>query len=434
MKKRIFSTCLILVLILSSIAPAAALSEMAINSGQVKVAYINNIANDGTNIKTDEINPQAILENQDFEIAFSATGRTLEFEGNVFDIEFSVSGELSTTNENGNLLLYEGTDAIENCDIAYMSIERELEETALFFRDFYENNNSYTNVIKLYMQPQNTNALIMIEVFVEYDFVSNLKSVLQINYNSVKANELQCWFVKYYNPIQKASNNLAKASSDTSRALGYDTLDMSETYDYNGDEIVIRFVARLYYTTSNMVRGGHGEANPYFSIIESKIESDYAANQSSTQDYLRLTDLNIKFKTFPYVVCISQEPYRSKIDKSTGFNFLNFDVSFGFSLAAISASATFDFNQEAEMRSSLVALPYTGTNGVKSTECGELPSNYHLNRKDGYYGMKVDYQDALNQSRTGTAVIQFDYYVDNLYRYTDSYSGTLTKSVDITII
>ena len=44
------------------------------------------------------------------------------------------------------------------------------DETALYFVNVRDENPLYKDVIKLYMQPQNTNSLIMIEIFLTDDF------------------------------------------------------------------------------------------------------------------------------------------------------------------------------------------------------------------------------------------------------------------------
>ena len=303
-----------------------------------------------------------------------------------------------------------------------MSVERELDETALFFGDFHEKNPEYTNVIKLYMQPQNTNSFVMIEIFLRNDFVTLLLANQAVEYDSDVANRIQCWFVNYYDPI--STPPVIQPSSNTD----YEVLNLSKTYYLNSFRITIHFVVYLYYPVANLIQGGSATASCYFYVAESRTLSDVSSNNSSTQSYLRLIDLNVKFSSMPNVIFTSQQPYRHGIQNTFGFLNTDFSVSFGFSYGLISAGGSMSFGESEDMDTEAVPLPYTNTYGTKGTESGVLPSGLYIQDQGSYYGIKVDYMDAGNSARTSTMCVEFEYYVHNLYDYTDSYADSYSDS------
>lgn len=427
--KRIFSLFLAAATLFVSTGYAFATDNSAITDGTIKVAYIQNVNETGSNIGTDQSNPNAILDPNEYSIAFSLDFDGLSISGSWDNVQFLVSGNVVTTNENRNLLLYESVDSLGNYTVAYVAVERELDETALFFTSARAENLSHINVIKLYMQPQNTNALLLIEIFLPNDFVATMLNARTIAYDNEAANRIQCWYVNYYGPIPN-STGMVQPRANTA----YETLDLSKTYYLNGIRVTTHFVVRLYYTVANLVKGGSAVASCYFYIAESRTSSDLAANNSSTQSYLRLYDLNVKFSPMPYVICISQEPYRHEIRNNWGFLNTSFSVSFGFNYGFISASGNLNFNDSEDMDTDETPLPYTTTYGVKGTESGVLPSNLYISKQGAYYGMKVDYMDSGEYARSGTMHVEFSYFVNNMYDYTESFRDTFEDSFTVSVM
>lgn len=185
-------------MVLSLPGIALASNSNTLTNGDVNVAYVSSIDETGSNIGTQQTNPGAILDSSKYDVCFSLNSSVLSITGAWEDLPFSVSGNVVTTNENRNLLLYESDDLYDNYDIAYMSVERQLDETALYFVNVRDENPLYKDVIKLYMQPQNTNSLIMIEIFLTDDFVTDLLDEHSVPYDSGVANRMQGWFVRYY--------------------------------------------------------------------------------------------------------------------------------------------------------------------------------------------------------------------------------------------
>ena len=84
-----------------------------------QVAYISYIDETGSNIGTDKTNPAAIISN--YQIQSSMIGEEVDIEGTIQDIDFNVQGNILTTNENRNVIIFDAKDNNNNYDVAYCS-------------------------------------------------------------------------------------------------------------------------------------------------------------------------------------------------------------------------------------------------------------------------------------------------------------------------
>lgn len=418
--------CLSLVLVstilvsLSSPAFASA-SDNSLDIGSVNVACIEYISKDGSNIGTDETNPQYVLPESRYDISFLLDTSKLFVSGSIDGTPFSATGTLITTNENKNVLLYESSDSYENYDVAFMSVERELDESAIFFQDFYLNHPQSINVIKLYMQPNGMESLILIEIFIEKDFVSSLQNKQLIEYNSKQANQMQSWFTQYYAPIETPTSAPNSVISPLKK-------DYSETYPLFDSEVTFVFVLELYYRTPNIVSGGEGSGSYYISVKESRTDSPSPSLESSTQSQIHVQDINITVQSSPYLAFISLLPVRKSINDYNWDIGVDFSVSLSFGVGALSISASPSFtNKEKASDGDLILFDdYNDTvNGVRIVECGQLPKNKYLVDEGDQYGMHLEYMDAKDTGAyNGTIKVKFEYYINNGYEPQDSLEET----------
>lgn len=392
-------------------------SNYTINTGAKKIAYVKNINVDGSNIGNDITNSKSILNETYYDINFELSDQQLSVFGTVNELPISVTAKPTTTNENRNIILYETNSVSESYKILYVSIERELDETALYFRDFHNNNLNYLNVIKLYLQSNKLNDIICIEIFITSDFVNNYLQNNFLEYDSYKANFLQSWFATIYNPV--SDNSLISPTA----ANGTDTIDLSKTYNLNGSTVTYVLKIDLYYNVPDVIKNGNGTASFCFEVIESKVTSNLPANNSSTQNVLRLEDLNITVKTYPYIICTSSTSTRKNIQKNASIT-SNFSVSFGYSNALISASGNFSYNKSGTTTRNSETKIYTNTatTGNRQIETGKLPSNYYLVKEEGQYGYNLVLQDMGGTSTSQNIKVTYDFYVNNLCNSSDSNS------------
>lgn len=343
-----------------------------------------------------------------------------------------------TTNENGNLLLYSGVDSFNHFDIGYVSVERELSETSLFFKKYSQDNPQFQNVIKLYMQEMGTNGLIYIEIFITNDYVGAFKSAYNTQYIAEQANLFQSWFVRYYGPLYVASGTPQTKGSNYSITpyanSSYGTVDHSMTYNINGATVTFKFVLRFYCTLPDIIKNGSGESSAYIYVNESKTVSDVAANNSSTQSYLKLNLCNVKYSTMPNVILTSQTALRSGIKKGGSID-NSFSVSFGYTYGLFTASASFNFNRSSIQQSGTVALPYDNNNktAARATSSGKMSDDYYMQTQGSQYGIKISYMDVGGTKRSGTVKAEFEYYLNNTYDFNHSGNKTYRASYTLNV-
>ena len=426
--KKLFALLLSSLLLFEFAVPVAAFKG---ERSVVMASYVSSINKDGSNIGTDITHPENILEPKRYDVVYSINDQRIDLTGTVNGVAFSVTGCFATVNENRNVLLYKAADTLKNMDVAYLGCERALDETSLFFAGFQKGNPEYHNAIKLYMQPLNTNSLVLIEIFLTEDHVLSFLDSHSIKRDAYLSDTLQSWFVRYYEPISR----LELDDPSPKNHVGYTQKNHSKSYNISGAEVTFKFIIHLYYDVPDLSRGGDAEAELYVYIYESKTVSSLPANNSSTQSYLRLEDINVKFSMMPYLYCTSQSPYRYKTQNSSGSFSTGFSVFFGFSIGVLSAGGSFNFspNEPKEMSTSSVPLPHSGSSFTKGTESGCLSSSRYLNRKGGYYGFKVHYMDGSGTERSGSLTVRFEYYIYNLYSYAQSESKTFTFYVPINV-
>lgn len=377
-----------------------------------QVAYISYIDETGSNIGTDKTNPAAIISN--YQIQSSMIGEEVDIEGTIQDIDFNVQGNILTTNENRNVIIFDAKDNNNNYDVAYCALERDLENTLLFFKDYYQNSSDLQNVLKLYLQPINTNSLVMVEIFLTNDAVINFLENYEIPYDSKEANLHQSWFVKYYNAaIDYATLDLPQPQSNYS----YVSRDYSKAYMVVGEYVKYVFKVGFYCDFDDPDIGKSTDASVYMAILDSRTtvpDNPNSSLVSSTQDVISIQSANVQFASSNNLALTDQTSLR----QLTGTNRpLSVSISFGYSLGPAAVTASYDFNKNGKI-SSTFAFPHQTSNGqlteaAWSTETGVMDSGWILNRKNHQYGMIIGLHDFGNSARSCTVKVHCDFRVVN---------------------
>ena len=396
----------------------------------IQVAYIQNINKDGSNIGTDLSHPEHILSDKEYEMSFSINENKIFADGQIENTPFSVSGSFATVNENKNILLYSGNDNQQQMEVVYLSIERKLDETPLFFEGFFRKHQEYNNVLKIYLQPCDSNSLIQIEVFLEEDHVTRYLNDHDIKRDASLSDTLQSWFAKLYSPVDNDKNEeMEIKGNDTPQVKNF-----SKTYNINGATVTFRFVVSLYYDVGDIISGGNGWALLYYNIDESRTTSSLPANNSSTQSYIRIEEANVRFKSMKNLILQKQVAHRNKIQKNSGSISIGFSISFGYSWGLISAGGSINFTKEDVQPNGEVILDRTNEECAKGTECGTLPSNRYLCKQGGYYGFTVYYKGKDGQpSGSGTVYTYFTFYLHNLYDSSGSGNKTFVYGATLNV-
>ena len=427
--KKFFSFIFLLIMISSVFSTYAFANDKEYRNRAVKMAYIEEINEDGTNIGTDTVSCNNILVQSKYDINFSIVNDNLSINGQINNIPFFVSGEPITCNENQNIVLYDGNDNYKNYKIAFMSLERNLNETPMFFSDFYKKNSNYNNIIKLYLQPVGKSSLALIEIFLNEDLVPRILKSKNIKYDSKKSNELLYWFVKYYKPMKtsqyKGSYNL--------RYPDHEVFDFSKTYSVTGIPITFNFVVETVYTVPDITKNGDGVLHLYFSIVDSSTTSTLSSQNSSTQHYLNLKDLNVRYHSMKDVYCLQEKVHRYLITDQRNLEVSrNFSVSFGYNVGPFSIGSSNSFNRRGQISDQ--TPKYKIDDNIQSIESGYLPKTMNLNKTGAQYGMEVMVKDNSSFSHTGNIVIEYEYVLENLYTMESVVPKKYTKNYSLRVI
>lgn len=421
--KKVFALMMALVIATTLCIPAFA-TGAGFDECETKVAYIPCIDDTGSNIGTDLTNPSVVTS--DYHIHFASINGNLQLNGTVQGMEFDVQGSILTTNEAKSAVMYSAVDERNNFDVAYCAVERDLNNTPFFFKGYYENTFNLECVLKLYLQPYGTNALVIIESFLYSDLVDNILSSNIVPFDSKTANLNQAWFAKYYGPaIDYAELDTPQPIDNTSHV----ERDYSQSYFVFGEYVRYYYKVGFYCNVDDLSRRGSGQADVYVHVIESKTES--RDNPSSTlnsdkQDLIWIESLNVKYKSAPYIILTAIDPVRNLKGSSSA---VNLDVSFGYSYGLFSVAGSFNFDRSDTISTNRRMLPSeSSTKGVMSAESGTMPSNTKIINKGNQYGATFEYKDVGGNSRSGTVGVSMDFRVVNGMHPSetkwDSYSNT----------
>ena len=158
-----------------------------------------------------------LKEDYEVEYTYSMKNGEVNVKGIANGKEFDVTGTILTRNHNGAKLIYESNDTKGNYKILYSAIElaqfTEFEMPKdeprpevtswnhtpyLFFADFSEKNSKYKNAIVLYLNPNETDDVLAIEIFIEDNFTSEYQKNNTVNYNADIADKHLLWFSYWY--------------------------------------------------------------------------------------------------------------------------------------------------------------------------------------------------------------------------------------------
>lgn len=208
MKKRIENILgrkskLIAVLVLSTVILVTALTSaiyVATPPENVKVAYFTEPQQlvDVSN-KKDVIENYLSKNHYNIEYNYSVDSDKIEISGIINGLEFNVEGEFAGISYNGARVLYWGEDKSNNYDVKIIRFEysqrtpytelplpnHEIQSEHRFigwFGDYARENTNYKNVLELNLNPKGTDDLVVIEIFIEENFIMDYVTKNDIKY------------------------------------------------------------------------------------------------------------------------------------------------------------------------------------------------------------------------------------------------------------
>ena len=429
MRKFCIAVFVCILLFASFTSAYAATSDLGADGFNANVAYIPYIDEIGSNIGTDATNSSAITENHDVNIKFDSD--SLQITGSVLGKEFNVCGNILTANENGNSVIFEAHDKYNNYEVAFCALERDLDNTPLFFENYFDNNRDYKNVVKLYIRPCDEKSLIFVEAFSKNDIEKGFLTQYKVPYDGVAANINQAWFINYYDAVMDYSKiDTPQPTANTTHV----TRDYSKSYMVLGEQVRYTFKVSFYCTLPDITTNGDGTADVFVYVDESNTKSLDNANSSLNSDeqhVLALEQCNIQYKSGPYIILTAQEPVRrmngskSAVDRS---------VSFGYSYGLFSVGGSYSFNQSDEISTDKVFFTqYTSKEGTMSTESGRMPNNTSLRKSGHPYGIAIDFLDMKGTARYVSVGVRMDFKITNQLKLSESKTDSYVNSYSIRV-
>lgn len=155
---------------------------------------------------------------------YSVDSNTVKISGVVNGIEFKVEGDFVTPAFNGSRLAYRGTDTLGNYNVKSImfKVAQKTEYTEVPIQDhnsgdkasayyygwFYEyarENPQYKNVLYIALNPVDTDDIVIMEIFMEEDFIRDFIKSKNLTYADVDNEadyEICCWDIAWYREHQ----------------------------------------------------------------------------------------------------------------------------------------------------------------------------------------------------------------------------------------
>lgn len=217
-------------------------------------------------------------------------------------------------------------------------------------------------------------------------------------------------------------------------------IDFSQTYNIHGEDVTFNFTASLNCCLPHICKYGGKRASFYVEILDSSTSSDVAYLNSPSQEYLKLSEINVKISKNDDIFFSTQNLNFNNIENA--WNKEIFDLSIPIEIIShlYSDKEKLIFIKNDYLSSALISFSPTSYIGedsyaenIASTESGYLPRNCFLQNTGSRYGFDISYIDLLGLEQTNRMIVTFEYTLINSYDYTDSYKGSYTTCIDLIV-
>ncbi|MBQ8861442.1 MAG: M56 family metallopeptidase, partial [Clostridia bacterium] len=206
-KSKIVAAVLVVSVLLVTMLTSAIYFTLPPNN--VKVAYLDEWDKVWSSLGEND----TVKSDYDVEYQYSVNSDEITVTGIVNGKSFDVTGKLVSRNHNGAKLFYDfSPDKKGNYNVKHLSVQlaqhTEIEAPAdhnpehgswnhslkAFFSDFAKNNPKYKNMLALYLNPIGTDDILVIEIFLEEDFLTAYSAQNEVPYTEEGSKHLN-WFV-----------------------------------------------------------------------------------------------------------------------------------------------------------------------------------------------------------------------------------------------
>jgi len=418
--KKIITTILIMCLLCSSVfaAPIEKKDRIFLYS-----AYISDVGKDSRNLKNNDLDNgkfQIKSKNIIFEIQNDGS-ITLDGQLNNLDLNLTAFPK-GIVNE--NVYVLSGEDKASNFEILYVSYEKNIQNSLMYFRDVYEKN-QYNDIIKIYTRPYGSQDIAIIEVF-----NTNLDLFEKVQMNRTVGSEdvsiEQFWYGKIFEPKVNEEVNIGLRNSTD---YNYGTY----TYEYNhmGADIKQVFKISRYVENPSTV-----DSNDAFTtslkVVDEYTECLWYPNENSDNTHMMIDEVRIDIAIDEGDAC--SEYYIDGTVKRGG----SLDVDFGWNTSIpLGSVASIDFNYNKTINNldlnNTHEILNNGSDGYYRELGTRLEDGNKLDAEGHYFTTKWLLTNYDHQTKSGQKFkVKFRYHMVNLLDYTHWINGdksyTETKS------
>lgn len=409
--KKIVSLIVILCMLCTSVyASPLSLSKQ----GDIHIAYINNVGSDSNRLNNN------IIDKGSNEITSKDANITIN-KDNSFTVQGSINGKdfqvmaSPKGSVNSNVYILNGEDIKGNNDILYVSYERNIQDSLMYFRDIYEKM-SYNNMVKLYMQPKGSDDIVIIEIFDPNLSLFNMRS---LNKSSEDLSLDQFWYGKVFEPVEKEEMYTLRNSTDYNYG--------SYIYEYNhlGADIKQVFKIMRYVESPSQVTA-NSAFTTILEVVDEYTECLWFPNENSNNTHMMINEAGIDIAVDDGDAC--SEYYIDGLVKSGGSFDVDFQWNTGVSLGSV-ASINLNYNRvihNLDLNSTHEILAngsdgYYRELGTKLEDGNKLDSEGH-SFKTKWLLTNYDHQTKYGQQFK----VKFRYHMVNLLDYTHWINGDKT--------
>jgi len=323
----------------------------------------------------------------------------LDIQGHINGDEFYVYSVLITRNGRNTNLAYSATETDGKYNILYTCVDKESDKF-VFLNNFVDNAEDYSNVIKLYMQEKTTGNYVMIEIYIEYDFVGNYLANNAVVFDEKLSSEMFSWFTSHIES-ENGTEEVATRASNT-RRFKRKYLVGTETLYYN---LVLNFVANV----NSIPRNGTSVSDIYVEVVTSNISDKDGVEDWGAQSALTIKNVNVSFATMPNTFVTAQQRI-SRGDLALDNHTIEVRTATATeALNMVTNGITSYYNSK--------TFSHTGAaDGIRLTSTGYTNLTNRTNYVEMYsvgdrYGFSVTVMDVIGTAKSGTATANFTFLV-----------------------
>jgi len=412
-------------------APTNSSNSLSASSSTMS-AYIPSVNRTADNLRND-VRDGSLYQTQRGSIVLKSAdvkNDKISISGSVNGKAFQVEGEFCSISENENVVVFNTKDTLENFRVVYCAVEKNITDSALYFRSFSDNHREYSVVTKLYLTPFYERDYILIETFsstfpeISKEAIAALPVDHDLN---------QYWYVREFEPT-----SVSTEEDQVINRAGNPSYGILESYTYNNLGYYFKHYMRFWEDCDirDVSKNQSSTASATIRISDKWIDSDAPNSSSTTSSTLSLREVSLVYLTRTGTAVTTMLTTGSATQNGKIVTSFSFDLGVG--VKTIAAAATLSFTWQPGGTNKSTGVTYSAYTNVSPNYWreaeGKMKSGDYLNSIGNKYVASWTYSDYSNASSSGSASLAFKYYVDNLLSYSNGHYGTDTRAITVNIV